>query len=73
MYIFINNFQQDAELMNLDRFLVYEELYREVRDAIARATLSGDTDELVASLEVNYKPLLNPFGMFVLKYLENCL
>ena len=41
--------------MNLDRFLVYGELYRKVRDSIARAILSDDTDELVASLEVNCK------------------
>lgn len=38
--------------MDLDRFLVYGELYQELRDSIARAMLSNDTDELVASLEV---------------------
>ena len=43
--------KQDTEI-NLDRFLVYGELYREVRDAIARAILSDDTDELVVSLKV---------------------
>ena len=36
----------------MDKFLVYGELYREVRDAIARAILSDDTDELVVSLKV---------------------
>lgn len=52
IHIFIKKkYQQDAE-MNLDRFLVYGELYQELRDSIARAMLSNDTDELVASLEV---------------------
>ncbi|PFX15559.1 E3 ubiquitin-protein ligase RNF213 [Stylophora pistillata] len=41
---------EDAE-MNLDRFLVYGELYQELRDSIARAVLSNETNELVASLE----------------------
>lgn len=44
-------YQQDAEV-NLDRFLAYGELYQELRDSIARAMLSNETDELVASLEV---------------------
>ena len=43
--------KQDTEV-NLDGFLVYGELYREVRDAMARAILSDDTDELVVSLKV---------------------
>ena len=43
--------KQDTEV-NLDRFLVYGELYREVRDAMARAILSDDTDEFVVSLKV---------------------
>ena len=43
--------KQDTEV-NLDRFLVYGELYREVRDAMGRAILSDDTDELVVSLKV---------------------
>ena len=38
--------------MNPDRFLVYGELYQELRDSIARAMLSDDTYELTASLEV---------------------
>ena len=41
--------------MNPDRFLVYGELYQELRDSIARAMLSDDTDELTASLEVTQK------------------
>ena len=44
-------YQQDAEV-NLDRFLVYGELYQELRDSIARAMLSNETDELAASIEV---------------------
>lgn len=44
-------YQQDAEV-NLDRFLAYGELYQELRDSIARAMLSNETDELVASLKV---------------------
>lgn len=52
VFIFLlKKYQQDAQ-MNLDRFLVYGELYRELRDSIARAMLSNDTDELAASLEV---------------------
>lgn len=50
--------------MTLDRFLVYGELYREVRDALARAILSDNTDELIASLEVNNEPFLNLFLWF---------
>ncbi|XP_022797655.1 E3 ubiquitin-protein ligase rnf213-alpha-like isoform X3 [Stylophora pistillata] len=46
--------REDTE-MNLDRFLVYGELYRGVRDAIARAILSDDTHELVVSLEALYE------------------
>ena len=38
--------------MTLDRFLVYGVLYRELRDSLARAILTGNTDELIASLEV---------------------
>ena len=47
--------------MTLDRFLVYGERYREVRDALARAILSDNTDELIASLEVNNEPFLTFF------------
>ena len=36
----------------MDRFLAYGELYQELRGSIARAMLSNETDELVASLEV---------------------
>ena len=38
--------------MTLDRFLVYGELYRRVRDSLAGALLSENLDELIASLEV---------------------
>ena len=40
--------------MTLDRFLVNGGLYREVRDSLARSILSGNTDELIASLEVKH-------------------
>lgn len=42
--------------MTLDRFLVYGDLYRDVRDSLARAILSDNTDELIASLEVKIPP-----------------
>ena len=45
--------------MTLDRFLVYGVLYREVRDSLARAMLSSNTDELIASLEVKHPSLLS--------------
>ena len=41
-------------MMTLDRFLVNGGLYREVRDSLARSILSGNTDELIASLEVKH-------------------
>ncbi len=47
--------------MNQDRFLVYGELYREVRDSLARAVLSQNTDELIVSLEVTFKTCFEPF------------
>jgi len=40
--------------MTLDRFLVYGELYRKVRDSLAGAILSENIDELIASLEVRF-------------------
>lgn len=55
---FFSCFQQD-DVMTLDRFLVYGVLYREVRDSLARAILSGNTDELIASLEVKHFSLLS--------------
>lgn len=45
--------------MTLDRFLVYGVLHREVRDSLARSILSGNTDELIASLEVKHSSLLS--------------
>lgn len=46
-------FLQDDGMI-LDRFLVYGERYRETRDSLARALLSDTTDEVIASLEVNF-------------------
>ena len=43
--------------MTEDRFLVYGVLYREARDSLARAILSSNTDELIASLEVIHPSL----------------
>lgn len=40
--------------MQLDRFLVYGDLYRKVRDSLAGAILSEDMDELIAVLEVSF-------------------
>ncbi|XP_078382607.1 E3 ubiquitin-protein ligase rnf213-alpha-like isoform X3 [Oculina patagonica] len=43
--------RKEDDGMNQDRFLVYGERYREVRDSLARAILSQNTDELIVSLE----------------------
>ena len=48
--------------MALDRFLVYGVLYRDIRDSLARAILSVNTDELIASLEVKFGSLLSGKG-----------
>ena len=45
--------------MALDRFLVYGDYYHKLRDSLASAILSENMDDLIASLEVTYKPLLH--------------
>ena len=54
-YLFFYLFSRQPDDLAVDRFVVYEERYRDIREAMTRTTLSASPRELAVALEVGFQ------------------
>ena len=67
LYFFFYLFSHQPDDVAVDRFVVYEERYRDIREAITRLTLSANPKELAVALEVCFQQFQQLFFAVVRK------